>query len=73
MSIMFVLSYVGPGAGLGFLGSLLAILAVVFVGLIGLVLYPVKLIISRFRARSAAAVPDKSVQCETPPVRARAA
>jgi hypothetical protein len=39
------LAYIGPGAGLGFLSSLLAVLMVVLVGLLGLILYPVKLMI----------------------------
>jgi hypothetical protein len=46
-----VLAYVGPGAGLGFIGSLLAILAVVFLGLVGLVAYPLKLILRMRRSR----------------------
>jgi hypothetical protein len=55
-----LVAYIGPGAGLGFLGSLLAVLMVVFLGLLGLVLYPVKLAICwlrRARARSGAAMP----------------
>jgi len=39
-----VLAYVGPGAGLGMIGSLLAVLAAVVIGVIGLVLYPITLI-----------------------------
>lgn len=35
-------AYMGPGAGLAFLGSLLALIAAVVVGLLGLVWYPVK-------------------------------
>ncbi len=48
-----LLGYVGPGAGLGFLGSLLAVVAVVAVGLLGLVIYPLKRVLawySRFRS-----------------------
>ena len=55
-----LVAYIGPGAGLGFLGSLLAVLMVVFLGLVGLVLYPVKLAIRwlrRARANSRAATP----------------
>jgi hypothetical protein len=55
-----VLAYVGPGAGLGFIGSLLAILAVVFLGLVGLVAYPLKLILRMRRARSGAAAAEAS-------------
>jgi hypothetical protein len=54
-----VLAYVGPGAGLGFVGSLLAILAVVFLGLVGLIAYPLKMILRLRRTRpSAPAVAD---------------
>jgi hypothetical protein len=44
-----LLAYIGPGAGLGFLGSLFAVLTVLFLGLVGLVLYPLKLVIRRLR------------------------
>ena len=47
-----VVAYVGPGAGLGLLGSLLAILIVVVLGLVGLVVYPLKLILRLRRNRS---------------------
>ena len=49
-----LLAYVGPGAGLGFIGSLLAILAVVFLGLVGLVAYPLKLVLRMRRSRTGA-------------------
>lgn len=49
-----LLGYIGPGAGLGFIGSLLAIIAVVAVGLLGLVLYPMKLAWSWYRSRTIA-------------------
>src|SRR5580704_14959061 len=44
-----LLAYIGPGAGLGFLGSLLAVLMVIFLGLVGLILYPLKLCIRWLR------------------------
>lgn len=44
-----VLGYIGPGAGLGFLGSLLAIVMVVFLGLLGLILHPLKLFVRWLR------------------------
>jgi hypothetical protein len=44
-----LLGYIGPGAGLGFLGSLFAVLMVLFLGLVGLILYPVKLVIRWLR------------------------
>jgi hypothetical protein len=53
-----LLGYIGPGAGLGFLGSLLAVLMVIFLGLVGLILHPLKLFIRwlrRIRSTSGAA------------------
>jgi hypothetical protein len=47
--VSYPLAYVGPGAGLGLLGSLFAVLMVVFVGLAGLVLHPLKLMIRWLR------------------------
>lgn len=42
-------AYMGPGAGLAFIGSLIALIAAVFVGLFGLVWYPVKRLIRMMR------------------------
>lgn len=39
-----VLAYVGPGAGLGMIGSLLAVLATIIIAVFGLVFYPITLI-----------------------------
>jgi hypothetical protein len=47
------LSYIGPGAGLGFIGSLLAVLAVVAFGILGLLLYPLKVAAAWYRKRYA--------------------
>lgn len=49
-------AYVGPGAGLGMLGSLLAVLAAVVIGLLGLVLYPFMLLRKKLRKRDPAKV-----------------
>lgn len=38
-------AYMGPGAGLAFLGSLLALIAAIAVGAMGLVWYPLKRLI----------------------------
>jgi len=43
--------YVGPGAGLGMIGALLAVLCVIFLGLLGPVLYPIRLIRRRLKRR----------------------
>ena len=48
-------AYVGPGAGLSALGSLLALLAAVFVAIVGFVWYPVKRLLARRRAATAPA------------------
>ena len=40
-------AYLGPGAGLGMLGSLLAIAVTVVVLLLGLVIYPIRLLRKR--------------------------
>ena len=65
MTMMLLMGYVGPGAGLGFVGSLLAILAVIAVGLMGLVLYPLKLIFTRQRTRSTDPAPKNLVRPKT--------
>lgn len=43
------LAYVGPGAGLSAIGSILAFVGVLFLMIAGFVWYPVKRLISRFR------------------------
>jgi hypothetical protein len=46
-------AYMGPGAGLGMLGSLLALLGVLLLALAGLVALPVRMLLKR-RRKSAA-------------------
>ena len=41
------LAYIGPGAGLGMLGSLLAVIGAVLVALFGLVMFPIMLLRKR--------------------------
>jgi len=43
-------AYVGPGAGLSALGSLLALLAAVVVAIIGFLWYPIKRLLGKRRA-----------------------
>jgi Mn2+/Fe2+ NRAMP family transporter len=43
------LAYMGPGAGLGMLGSLFALIGAVLVGLFGLVVLPVRMLMKRLR------------------------
>lgn len=44
-------AYLGPGAGLGMIGSLIAVIVAVVVGVIGIILYPVRLIRKRFKKK----------------------
>lgn len=46
-------AYLGPGAGLGMIGSLIAVLFVVLVIVLGLVIYPIKLLRKKRLARGA--------------------
>jgi hypothetical protein len=46
-------AYMGPGAGLGMLGSLVAVVAAVALAAVGLVLLPVRMILKRRRKASA--------------------
>ncbi|MGH8222800.1 MAG: hypothetical protein ACREQZ_07485 [Woeseiaceae bacterium] len=48
-------AYLGPGAGLGMIGSLIAILFVALVIVLGLVIYPIKLLRRKRQARAAQA------------------
>ena len=59
-----LLAYVGPGAGLGFLGSLLAVVVVIAVGLLGLLIYPVKLVLAWYR-RATTQTLDQATSCPT--------
>ncbi len=43
------LAYMGPGAGLGMLGSLFALIGAALVGLFGLIVLPVRMLIKRLR------------------------
>ena len=42
---MFVIAYVGPGAGLSAIGAFLAILAGIVVAIVGFLWYPIKRLI----------------------------
>lgn len=45
------LGYVGPGAGLGMLGALLAVLVAVLATIVGLVLWPLRTLSRRYKDR----------------------
>lgn len=38
------LAYIGPGAGLGMIGSLLAVIVAVIVAVVGIIVYPLRLL-----------------------------
>jgi hypothetical protein len=40
-------AYIGPGAGLGMIGSLLAIIIAVLIVVVGLVIYPIRRVMRR--------------------------
>ena len=42
-----VWAYLGPGAGLGMIGSLIAVIVVVLVSVVGLVIYPLRILRKR--------------------------
>jgi hypothetical protein len=72
------LAYIGPGPGLGLIGSLLAVLAAILLGIVGLILYPLRLIRRWRRQRSTTggepatlpdAVPATTVASESPAAR----
>ena len=46
-------AYMGPGAGLGMLGSLVAVVAAVALAALGLVLLPLRMVLKRRRKASA--------------------
>jgi hypothetical protein len=48
-------AYIGPGAGLGVLGILLAVVATVLMGLVGLVMWPMRALTHRRKLRAQAA------------------
>ncbi len=55
---MFVIAYVGPGAGLSAIGAFLAMVAGVFVAIAGFVWYPIKRLIRRIKTPPSTERPD---------------
>lgn len=54
-------AYVGPGAGLTVIGSLVAVVAAVLIALVGLVLFPIRLALKKLRGgRGATGAADPS-------------
>ena len=56
-------AYIGPGAGLSALGSLLALLGAVLLIVVGFIWYPVKRVIRRWKAARAA---QEHAEAESP-------
>ena len=59
-------AYIGPGAGLGMLGSLVAVIGMVLVAAFGLVIFPITIFRKwrRNRARKAAKPSDTKAETE---------
>ncbi len=53
-------AYMGPGAGLGMVGSLIAVVLVVFLVILGLLLYPLRKLIKHFKKRSRSTNEEKT-------------
>ena len=53
-------AYIGPGAGLGMVGSLIAIVVVVLVIVLGLVIYPIRMMRKKRRAAAAKSAEPES-------------
>ncbi len=49
------LAYIGPGAGAGFIGSLLTTISVILVSLLAILIWPIRLLIKRWKKRKAGA------------------
>ena len=57
-------AYIGPGAGLGALGSLLALLGAVLLVIVGFVWYPVKRVMAKWKAARADQEEDAEQESE---------
>jgi len=50
MNLEIILAYIGPGAGLGAVGSLLALVGAVLLMIVGFIWYPLKRLLRRGKA-----------------------
>lgn len=57
-----VLAYVGPGAGLSIIGSLLAFIAVIFVGIFGFLWFPIRRLLRKRKQSSAQSSEDSNLK-----------
>lgn len=46
-------AYMGPGAGLGMLGSLVAVIGAVVIGVVGILILPIRMIMKRRKKEQA--------------------
>jgi uncharacterized membrane protein len=53
-------AYVGPGAGLGMIASLLAVIGAMLLSIVGLVLWPLRVLKQRSQAKRSAKIPGDS-------------
>lgn len=60
-----LLGYVGPGAGLGAIGALLAVVVAVVLGIAGLVLYPIQLLRNWLSAKNNVSAAESTSEIET--------
>ncbi len=54
MTPSVAMAYVGPGAGLSMIGSLIAVVGALVLAIVGLVLFPLRMILKRRRATAPA-------------------
>ena len=64
-------AYVGPGAGLSAIGSILALVAAVFLALVGFIWYPLKRLLRRNKKQDLAASDGASEPADTLPAEAK--
>lgn len=55
-------AYIGPGAGITAIGTVLALLGAIVLAIIGFVWYPIKHLVKRFRNRSRNVAPARAGQ-----------
>lgn len=58
-------AYIGPGAGISVLGSLLGILATILVAIGAIIFWPLRKLMKRRKAAAAAAQPAESAATDT--------
>ena len=64
-------AYVGPGAGLSAIGSILALVAAVFLALVGFIWYPLKRLLRRNKKQELEASEGASEPADTLPAEAK--